>query len=117
MHENIVAVVHCTGGDVLITTSTLLIAALLARLCGWRPFGCRMILAAVVLGIGYTIFSEWLNVEVRRSWSYASMMPTLPWLGTGLAPVLQWLVVPAVAFGIAARLQDGASASPSLKPR
>jgi hypothetical protein len=29
--ENFVAVVHCTGGDVFITTATLLIAALAAR--------------------------------------------------------------------------------------
>jgi hypothetical protein len=28
-------------------------------------------------------------------------MPVLPWLGTGLSPVFQWLVVPAVAFAIA----------------
>jgi hypothetical protein len=99
--ENFVAVVHCTGGDVFITTATLLIAALAARLRAWPPFGSRMVFTAIVLGVGYTILSEWLNVEVWRNWSYSSPMPLLPWLGTGLAPVLQWLVVPAVAFVIA----------------
>ena len=103
VHENFVAVVHCTGGDVLITISTLLIAVLIARLCGWRPFGSRIIFAAIVLGVGYTIFSEWLNVEVRRSWSYSSAMPVLPWLGTGLAPVLQWIFVPGLGFAMTAR--------------
>ena len=62
-----------------------------------------MSFAAIVLGIGYTIFSEWLNVEVRRSWAYSSAMPVLPWLGTGLAPVLQWIFVPGFGFAMAAR--------------
>jgi hypothetical protein len=71
----------------------------------WRlpAFGWRMALAAIALGAAYTIFSEWLNVEIRRSWSYAAAMPVIPWLGTGLAPLLQWLVVPGLAFAVTAR--------------
>jgi hypothetical protein len=101
--ENLVAVVHCTGGDILITMATLLTAALAARLCGWHPFGSRMVFTVVVLCVAYTIMSEWLNVAVWRSWSYASGMPVLPWLGTGLSPLVQWLVVPALAFAISGR--------------
>ena len=56
-----------------------------------------MLTAAIMIGITYTVFSEWLNVEVRRSWSYSPAMPVLPWLGAGLSPILQWLVVPGVA--------------------
>lgn len=104
MHENIVAVVHCTGGDVLITTSAFLIGTLIALLRGRPPFGWRMAGMAVALGIGYTIFSEWLNVEVRHSWSYSSGMPVLPWFGTGLSPFLQWFVVPSIAFAVASWL-------------
>jgi len=55
---------------------------------------------AIALGAAYTILSEWLNVPIRRSWSYTAAMPVLPWLGTGLAPLLQWLVVPSLAFAI-----------------
>jgi hypothetical protein len=101
--ENFIAVVHCTGGDVLITTATLLTAGILARLRGWHPFGSRMVLTALGLGVTYTIMSEWLNVAVWHSWSYASGMPVLPWLGTGLSPLVQWLVVPALAFAISGR--------------
>jgi hypothetical protein len=97
-HQDLVAVVHCTGGDALITTATLLIATLIGRFRGWPSFGSRVALTTIVLGIAYTILSEWLNVEVWRSWSYGSWMPVLPWFGTGIAPLLQWLVVPAVAF-------------------
>jgi hypothetical protein len=59
-----------------------------------------MVLAALILGAAYTIFSEWLNVEIRHSWSYTAAMPVLPWLGTGLTPLLQWLIVPALALAI-----------------
>jgi hypothetical protein len=52
------------------------------------------------LGAAYTILSEWLNVEIRRSWSYTATMPVLPFLGTGLTPLLQWLIVPTLALAI-----------------
>ena len=107
--EIFVSVTHCTGGDVLIATATLLFAALFACLLGWRPFGYPMAATATVLGIAYTILSEWLNVAVWHTWSYSPAMPVLPWLSTGLAPTLQWLVVPASAFAISGmRKRDGA---------
>ena len=99
----VVTVIHCTGGDVLISTATILVAGILAQLRGWHLFGARMLATVIALGIAYTILSEWLNVGIWRSWSYSSAMPVLPWLGTGLSPVLQWLVVPGVALSITFR--------------
>jgi len=96
------ALIHCSGGDILITTATFVAAAALARLFSWRAFGRRMVFTAVGLGVAYTIFSEWLNVEIRRSWSYTAAMPVLPWLGTGLTPLLQWVIVPGLALGVVA---------------
>ena len=94
------ALIHCTGGDILITTLTLAAAAALARIFCWRPFGWRIVFTAIALGAGYTIFSEWLNVQIRRSWSYTAAMPVLPFLGTGLTPLFQWLVVPGLALAV-----------------
>ena len=94
------ALFHCTGGDILITAATFVGAAALARAFRWPLFGWHMALAAVILGAAYTILSEWLNVEIRRSWSYTAAMPVLPWLGTGLTPLLQWLIVPGLALAI-----------------
>jgi nucleoside recognition membrane protein YjiH len=31
----------------------------------------------------------------------ATAMPIIPWLGIGSSPVLQWFVVPGIAFSIA----------------
>ena len=91
------AVAHCTAGDVLIAAATYLIAAAAIRNPRW--IDARQLAGgavAVVAGISYTAFSEWLNVSVRGSWAYASVMPQL--FGIGLAPLLQWLVVPAAAL-------------------
>ena len=94
------ALFHCTGGDILITTATFAVAAALAQHFRWPAFGSRMVFTAIVLGAGYTIFSEWLNVQIRRSWSYTAAMPVLPFLGTGLTPLFQWLVVPGLALAV-----------------
>jgi hypothetical protein len=92
------ALFHCTGGDVLITTITLAAAIASARAFHWPLFGWRMVFTAIALGAAYTIFSEWLNVQIRRTWSYTAAMPVLPFLGTGLTPLLQWLIVPTLAL-------------------
>jgi hypothetical protein len=96
--EILSALFHCTGGDILITTFTLAGAAALAWHFHWRAFGWRMVCTAILLGAAYTVFSEWLNINIRRSWSYTATMRVLPLLGTGLTPLLQWVVVPGLAF-------------------
>jgi hypothetical protein len=98
--EILFAVIHCTAGDALITTATFAVATALARAFRWPPFGRRMVFTAIIFGAAYTILSEWLNVKIRRTWSYTAVMPVLPWLGTGLTPLLQWLIVPNLALAI-----------------
>ena len=93
------AAIHCTGGDVMITSASLLGALLVFGNRRWPDERYIVVAApAVLAGVGYTIFSEWHNTEVRNSWAYSSLMPTLPGLGTGLSPLLQWFVIPIAAF-------------------
>jgi hypothetical protein len=93
------AVVHCTGGDVMIAAGTLLIALIVFGRSSWPNNATAAVYAASLgLGIGYTIYSEWLNTSVRAAWAYSEFMPVLPGLGTGIAPLLQWLVVPTLAM-------------------
>ncbi len=96
------AIVHCSGGDLLIAISALVGALLLAGSPGWPIVRFRSVAAfTIAFGVAYTVYSEWLNVSVRGSWSYAERMPLLPPLGTGLSPVLQWLIVPSAALAAA----------------
>jgi hypothetical protein len=97
--EIILGGLHCTAGDVLIAAAALLISLLLFRANGWpgRRYA-PVAVASATIGVGYTLFSEYLNTVVRHAWSYAGSMPTLPWLGTGVAPLIQWLLIPPAAL-------------------
>jgi len=98
------SIVHCTLGDILIGTLALALSLILLReraVAGWR--WTRIAALTVVLGVSYTVFSEWMNITVLRSWAYADSMPTIS-LGEariGLTPILQWLVVPPLALYLA----------------
>jgi LemA protein len=97
--EIILAGLHCTAGDVLIAAAALLAALVVVGDPQWP--GSRFVMVAatsVAIGVGYTLLSEYLNTVVRQIWAYSELMPTLPRLGTGLAPLAQWLVIPPVAF-------------------
>lgn len=107
------AAVHCTGGDLLIALSVLVLA-LFAVGNGWPGDGGsyrRVEIVAVVLGVAYTVFSEWLNVDVRQSWAYSELMPVVPVLGVGLSPLAQWVAIPLCGFWWARR-ETGAGSSP-----
>jgi hypothetical protein len=98
------AAVHCTGGDVLIAGAALLASLLVLGDPRWPSRSYHTVATAAVLGgLGYTVYSEWLNTEVRGSWAYTEWMPRLPVVGTGLSPLAQWLVVPPLAFWWARR--------------
>lgn len=93
------AVLHCTAGDVIIASVSLLIAVLAVGTRVWpaKRYGAVAV-TAVLLGIGYTAYSEWTNVYIQKSWAYSEWMPILTGTGIGLSPLLQWLVIPMVGF-------------------
>jgi hypothetical protein len=100
----VVAAVHCTGGDILIAGSSLVAALVLIGNGSWPRDRFRIVASLTIAsGLAYTIFSEWLNTEIRGSWAYSEWMPTLPLIGAGLSPFAQWIAVPGVAFWWARR--------------
>lgn len=93
------AVVHCTLGDQSIALVTLSLALVVIGSRDWPAQQFAAVLVTVViLSVGYTVYSEYVNTIVRQSWAYGPLMPTLPWIGTGLSPLLQWMIVPSFAF-------------------
>jgi len=99
------AAIHCTGGDILIALAAL-IAALFLFGNGFWPAQTyrRVAVATIAIGLAYTLFSEWLNIEIRAAWAYRDLMPVIPVLDTGLSPVAQWIVLPGLAFWWIARV-------------
>jgi hypothetical protein len=107
------AVRHCTAGDIGIASVALLAAVLVAGTRAWpaERYGAVAV-TAVLLGIGYTGYSECTNV--RQSWAYSEWMPILPGTGIGLSPLLQWLVIPTIGFAWARR-QTASSRRPLIE--
>jgi uncharacterized membrane protein len=98
------AVAHCTGGDILIASASLLLALLLVARPTWPDETYRRVATlTVAFAVPYTVFSEWLNTEIRGSWAYSELMPVVPVLDAGLAPLAQWIVIPIAAFWWARR--------------
>jgi hypothetical protein len=103
------AVVHCTIGDVIIALCALTIALVVAGDGEWPQKRFQHVaVLAILLGLGYTVFSEWLNVVVRASWAYSDLMPVVTAFGlrVGLSPLLQWIVIPTAALIIVKRLSE-----------
>jgi hypothetical protein len=110
LNEKVFAIAHCTAGDLLIAATCLLGALVVAGTTRWPRVGfARVAGIAIAAGVGYTVFSEWLNTVVRGSWTYTDAMPLLPVLGVGLTPLLQWMVIPPLAFWLARRQGDRAA--------
>jgi hypothetical protein len=83
--EKLFAVVHCTAGDLLIALVSLTAGLVLA---GHRDWPARRFVIVAVLtftfGFCYTVFSEWLNVVMRKSWAYSDLMPVVSVFGLRL---------------------------------
>ena len=102
------AVAHCTLGDVVIGLASLVLALVFGRegtLAQWHWL--RIVGLMVILGPGYTMFSEWLNTTLFR-WRYSELMPTVNIGGMdfGVSPMLQWLLLPPLALYLARRNQN-----------
>lgn len=90
---------RATAGDALMATVAYALAGVAARRFDWllqptfKP--CFLYFS---IGLGLTIVFEHLATNVWGRWTYSEAMPRLPLLGTGLLPVLQWIVVPAITL-------------------
>lgn len=88
---------HCTVGDIMILMASFWLTSLAFRSRRW--IGDRNLIAMFIfwtIGLGYTVFSEWFNTTISKTWQYTPSMPVL--FGIGLTPILQWLIIPPTAM-------------------
>jgi hypothetical protein len=97
----IFSVLHCTGGDLLISGATLIVSLLLFGTTEWPSARFVPVATTTLLsGVSTTALSENFNTA-RGAWTYSDLMPVLPGTGIGVAPLAQWIVVPILAFVVA----------------
>lgn len=90
---------RATLGDVVIAIVALAAPVLLGSgLSGLFDLRPAAVVPYLVAGLVITVGLEHLATEVFARWQYSPAMPRLPVLGTGLSPLLQWLLVPLAAL-------------------
>lgn len=100
---------RATVGDVAIALAAFSIVAAMARSRAWILAATpRQLTAFVAVGVVVTVVMEWLATHWLGRWTYAETMPIVPGLEVGLAPLLQWLVIPPLVVWFVRR---------QLKPR
>ena len=99
---------HCTLaalGDVVILLGSFWVIALTARSRNWIFHPKALNVAGFIsIGVVITVVLEAAAIHFHR-WQYADAMPTLPILGTGITPVLQWLTIPPISVLLVRRQQ------------
>ena len=89
---------RATFGDAVIMLVAYSIVAAGSRNRLWlrKPRWLEMT-AFITAGLVITMVIEYLATRTdfwAGTWEYSASMPTLPLLGTGLMPVLQWILIP-----------------------
>ncbi len=93
-----------TLGDSGIALSAFWVTAIYARTRGWILEPHKLDFAIFVgVGVVATILLETLATDVLDRWAYGDNMPRLPFLGTGLLPVIQWLAIPPLVLWLVHR--------------
>ena len=89
---------RASAGDSGIALAAYAAAAMLQRDSLWIMHPrARAWSAYLLAGVGITVLFEYLATGPLERWTYAPQMPRLPVFGTGLTPMLQWLLLPPLA--------------------
>lgn len=92
-------------GDGVISVLAYWSAVLIARSRNWiHEIAIAPAVTYMATGLVITIFMEWLATEILDRWQYALNMPVLPLVGTGLMPILQWLILPPLILCVVRQL-------------
>lgn len=97
---------HCFApslGDGLLVLLIFAFGRVVLRERNWftRP-GVRGYALMLIAGLVIATSIELVAVYALGRWEYAARMPLVPWLGVGLAPVAQMLVLPPIIFRVVA---------------
>lgn len=95
---------HCALGDVLILIVSFWVTSIALRSRKW-PVQHPIIGGTLftMLGLVYTIWSEWFNTGIKGAWQYAPSMPTIAGIGVTLLCRNHWV---ALVYAWACRMQN-----------
>lgn len=96
-----------TVGDVGIAMIAFTAGAATDKRLSWFKAPSKPASAAyLAAGILLTAVLELHAIGTAR-WAYSELMPTLPWIGIGAAPFLQWIILPPFVLHLTRRHHSG----------
>lgn len=100
--------VQAAAGDALMLLVSFWLVALLWRDRRWilQPSAGALSLF-LIPGLVMTVVFEALATGVWGRWAYADTMPVLPVTGTGVVPLLQWVLLPLLIVWLVRRWPTG----------
>lgn len=91
----VAACTRATFGDAGLSLVAFWCVAAVARSRRWIvDASTGQVLGFVALGLVATVILEALATGPAGRWSYGPSMPRLPVLGTGIVPMVQWVLLP-----------------------
>lgn len=102
--EGVKLCTSATIGDVGFALIAFWVASASVRSRGWL-MSPKTLPFLVYLGVGValTIGFEYYYTQITHRWAYSDLMPLVPPFGTGMSPLLQWLVVPPIVLWLSRR--------------
>lgn len=86
--------IQATGGDILILLASFWLSSVACGNRRWLLKGERKpAIILIITALIVTVILEWLATGPLERWAYADSMPIIPFLGVGVAPLLQWLLL------------------------
>lgn len=106
--QGVLVCTQATFGDVGIALVAFWAASISVRSRRWIASLRPLPLAVYWLtGIAITVALEFIYTEITHRWAYSELMPLVPPLGTGLSPLMQWVLVPLlVVFVVRRQIRD-----------
>lgn len=102
--ESSVACIQASARDAMMLVIAFWILAALLKSREWIfHLDFYRIVLFLVPGIVFTVLFEALATGPLHRWEYGDLMPTLPVLGAGLAPIAQWLIIPPFVLWVVRR--------------
>ena len=103
---------QATLGDMVIVLIAFWLASFLTGTRQWAAQPSRRAIAGwLSTGLAITVVLEFYSTKVAGRWVYDVSMLRLPVIGTGIAPLIQWIIVPMLVLWYMRRLS--AKTSPS----
>ena len=103
--EGILICLQATLGDMAMVLVAFRVTCIVTGTRRWHVRPKAWAIAVwLVSGLLMTVIIEFLSTGILDRWTYAAAMQRLPFLGTGLAPLGQWVVVPMIVLWYLNRL-------------